>query len=77
MGWRAKGGWGALVVVIGKRESRVCIGLRAHQFLGAHAWRSGVNEEARLGSGGGGEYGRQVGRAAEVWRQRHWEGREH
>ena len=65
-----------MVVVIGKRESRVWSGLRAHQFLGAHAWGSGVNEEARLGSGGGGEYGRQAGRAVEVWGQRHREGRE-
>ena len=65
-----------MVMVIGKRERGVWRGLGAHQFLGAHAWRSGVNEVARLGNGGGGEHGRQVGRAVEVWRQRHWEGRE-
>ena len=57
VGWRAKGGLGALVVVIGRRESRVWRGAGAHQFLGAHPWRSGADKEAGLGGGGGGEYG--------------------
>ena len=65
-----------MVKVIERRESRVWRGSGTHQFLGANTWRSGANEEAGLGGGGGGEYGRQAGRAVEIWGQRHWEGRE-